>query len=96
MHDRRHGAGFQVSRRANYQIEKRTPAALVLRDLGPWDRFQTITNAAEDVVAELSAAGDLTPGCRLFYQDSEGDPTEIRLDGQRFAGFGHWDGGMPG
>ncbi len=52
---------------------------VVLRDVGPWDIFPTVTNAAEVVVAELVKRLILTQGMRLFYSDSEGDPGEILL-----------------
>ena len=74
-------------RRANYAIVSSTPEVLTLRDLGPWDRYMTITNAAEDVVEELSRAGTLKEGQRLLYYDSENDLTELKHGNGKFVEF---------
>lgn len=84
-----------MGRRANYKIERRTPVAIVIRDIGPWSLWMTVTNAAEETVAELLADGELPPGRRLFYLDSEGEPGELKVSEGRFAGFAPWDGSMP-
>jgi hypothetical protein len=69
--------------RANYQVVETTPEAVVLRDIGPWNKFMTITNAAEEVVEELADRGILKDGQRLFYYDSENELTElVHKDGQ--------------
>ena len=69
--------------RANYQVIETTPEAVVLRDIGPWNKFMTITNAAEEVVEELADRGILKDGQRLFYYDSENELTElVHKDGQ--------------
>jgi hypothetical protein len=60
---------------------------LVIQDIGPWDSFPTVTNAAETVVAELVASKHLTEGRRLLYYDSEGELDEIVVQNGRFAGF---------
>lgn len=75
---------------ANYEvvIAESTPEALVIRDLGPWDRFPTVTNAVTQVIYEMRAVGELPPGRRLYYYDSEGNKDEILLDNHgRFNGF---------
>lgn len=74
-------------RPANYVIVIESLFEVVLRDLGPWDRFKTITNAAEDVIDELRERGALAHGQRVFYYDSEGAYGEITVKDQRFAGF---------
>ncbi len=74
-------------RRANYAIVSNTPEVLTLGDLGPWDEYMTITNAAEDVVEELSRAGTLKEGQRLLYYDSENDLTELKHKDGKFMGF---------
>lgn len=62
------------------------PGHLTIRDLGPWDRFPSVTNDAENVVAELRMK--LKAGQRLFYYDSEGRLDEIVIDERgNFAGF---------
>ena len=73
-----------MSRPPNYDICKDTPEALTLRDVGPWDRYLTITNGAEDVVEALCAR----LGKRgLFYYDGDGQLDEIVHEGGRFVGF---------
>lgn len=78
--------------RANWHIVVATPDKLVLRDVGPWDRFMTVTNDAENVVRVEVATGLLRNGMRLYYYDSEGEFTEILLrettrHGPQFMGF---------
>jgi len=70
--------------KANYSIEKETDQYILIRDLGPWDKYATVTNAAEAVVKDL--AGRLA-GRRLFYYDSEGEPSEMLHKAGQFAGF---------
>ena len=71
-------------RMPNYEIVEETEEWMLLRDLGPWDQFPTITNAAEEVVERLDPA---LHGRRLYYYDSEGERTELRVENGRFAGF---------
>ena len=52
-------------------------AQVVIRDLGPWHQHYTVTNDAENVVAKLHEAGQLTDARRLLYFDSRGDLDEI-------------------
>jgi hypothetical protein len=73
--------------RANYQVLDITPEAVLLRDIGPWNKFMTVTNAAEDVVEELAESGILTPNQRLLYYDSENELTELKHKDGKFAGF---------
>ena len=75
---------------ANYVIlEQHTTALrLVIRDLGPWHTFKTVTNAAESIVADLVRMGQLHAGQRLFYYDSDGCLDELNHDGKRFIGYG--------
>jgi len=74
-------------RRANYDIVERTPQAVTLRDLGPWDKYLTITNAAEDVIEELSKKGVLKNDQRLLYFDSANELTELLHKNGKFTGF---------
>lgn len=76
--------------RARYMIENPfapTEEPLVIRDIGPWDKYMTVTNAAETVVGELVDRGALPPGRRLFYYDSEGQQDELVVKDGRFAGY---------
>jgi len=68
---------------------------LVIRDIGPWDKYPTITNGAEEVVGQLVAEGKLPEGRRLLYYDSEGRLDEIRVKDGRFAGFAPGPGRTP-
>lgn len=56
----------------------------LLVDRGPWDKHKTITNGAEEVVAELLP---ILKGRALWYIDSYGDLTEIKIKDGKFNGF---------
>jgi hypothetical protein len=66
-----------------------TNEQLILVDLGPFDRYPTITNRAQETVEFLTQRGYLWEGRRLFYVDSLGQLDEIEHDGRgefkRFA-----------
>ena len=68
----------------NYEVVRETDDCLLLRDVGPWDAFPTITNAAEELVAHLKP---LRPGQRLEYIDSYGQRDQILVRDGRFIGF---------
>lgn len=72
---------------ANYEIVRVDADSLTIRDVGPWDKFMTVTNDVEAVVADLVAGGDLREGQRLFYYDSENCLDEIAVVDGKFAGF---------
>lgn len=77
-----------MSRRANYSIFLDTPGKpLVIKDEGPWDKFLSITNDAENVVQELVQSGKLENGRRLLYLDSEGALGELCIRDGVFVGF---------
>jgi hypothetical protein len=69
----------------NYMIVKETPEYLVIRDIGPWDKYPSVTNGAEAVVSEL--APFRLNGRRLFYIDSDGRTDELLVKDCQFAGF---------
>ena len=73
--------------KANYEILEIRDGMVVIKDLGPWDRFMSVTNAAEEVVRELTEHRILLPGKRLFYYDSENHLDEIKVKDGKFAGF---------
>jgi hypothetical protein len=81
---------------ANFDIIERlsTEEFLVIRDVGPHDRYQTVTNAAEEVVETLAKDGRLPEGRRLFYFDSDNRLDQLLVVNGRFAGFclmnQHW------
>lgn len=60
---------------------------LVIKDEGPWDKFKTVTNDAENVVETLIKAGLLTEGRPLYYFDTEGQLDEILIEDKHFIGF---------
>ena len=72
---------------ANFSIIEVTQRSVVLRDLGPWDIFPTITNDAPNVVRRVR---HVLRGRRLFYWDSMGELTELCLtDNCKFREFRH-------
>lgn len=72
------------SRRANYEIIQETEAFILLRDLGPWDQYFTISNGAEIVVSEIAPR---LAGRRLEYIGSDGIRTQLLVQEGQFAGF---------
>ncbi len=78
-----------MTMKANYVVIKNLTdgSPLEIRDVGPWDKFSTVTNDAEAVVAELAKQGHLPEGRRLLYIDSLGDKDELLVKGGKFAGF---------
>lgn len=73
--------------KSNYEIVSQSKDFVVLRDIGPWDHYMTITNNADDIVADLFKTGMLTVNKRLLYYDSENNLDEILLTNKQFAGF---------
>ena len=72
----------------NFEIVANDGNRLVIRDLGPWDKFKTITNGADELVPWLHQNDKIADGKKLYYYDSSGDCDEIiHADGQfvRFA-----------
>lgn len=70
--------------KANYIIIRDDDEALVICDVGPWDRHLTVTNDAERVVLELRAN---LKGRKLSYYDSDGEFGVLRVVDGKFAGF---------
>ena len=70
--------------RSRYRVCQETADCLCIEDLGPWDQHQTVTNDAENVVADLA---DKLNGRRLEYYDSEGRRDQLLVRHGRFAGF---------
>jgi len=79
-----------MNRKANYIIvedDHQRGAALVIKDVGPWDQHPSVTNDAENVVRSLVAQGHLPEGRRLLYYDSDGRLDEILVKDGQFVGF---------
>lgn len=71
---------------ANWVIREATEDYVIIEDVGPWDKFKSVTNAAESVVEELVEYG--LDGRRLYYLDSERYIDELRVNSQnQFVGF---------
>ncbi len=58
----------------------------VIRDMGD-GRELSVTNDAENVVAQVVSLGSYTPGQRLLYYDSDGNLDELKIKDGKFAGF---------
>jgi hypothetical protein len=68
---------------AVFNVLESTDSYVLIRDVGPWDRYPTVTNDAEAVVKRLLRP---TPR-RIFYFDSDGDLGEVVVKDGQFAGF---------
>lgn len=78
----------ELMKTPNYSIENINDERILIRDLGPWNEYPTITNNAEAVVAELVVAHGEDLGEReLHYIDSEGDIDRLLVEKGSFAGF---------
>lgn len=69
---------------ANFEIASLDNDCVLIRDIGPWDQYLTVTNAVEEVVANLLP---ILCGRRLEYIDSEGKRDQILVEDGKFAGF---------
>lgn len=67
----------------------------IIKDVGPWDQYMTVTNNVENVVAELHERGFLPEGHRLFYFDSENNLDEIVVKNGKFVEFKPFRDVMP-
>lgn len=78
-----------MARRANYtwfRKERGKRGFITILDLGPWDLYFTVTNDAENVIADLAKEGVL--GDRVvLYQDTEGRWDELLHENGEFTGF---------
>lgn len=80
---------MSVGKIPNFDIVRNEEGtALILRDVGPWDEYLSITNGAEYVVERLVKEGLLPEGRRLFYHDTDGELTELVVKDGEFVGFG--------
>lgn len=71
-------------RSANWSVVEDKSDRVVLQDVGPWDKYPTITNDAEEVVRQIAPG---LRGRRLFYYDSEGRLDELVVKDGVFSGF---------
>lgn len=75
-----------TGQKASYLVTEYADERIVLKDVGPWDQYMTITNAAEEVIAEVQRQYGIG-NRRVFYYDSEGELAEMLVKEGRFAGF---------
>jgi len=72
----------------NYSIVKNeAEQPLVIQDVSDIQGGLTVTNSAEQIVAELIKNQTLAPRQRLFYYDSYHDLDEILIHNGKFSGF---------
>jgi len=72
-------------RMARYLIMSIDNDQVTLADLGPWERFPTITNSIEEVLLDLKSKALLRPS--VYYYDSENEKTEALHVSGVFKGF---------
>ena len=78
-----------MGKHAQYIIIEDGPNKIVLKDIGPWDKYLTITNDAEYIVNQLHLTNRLSFDKQLLYYDSEGELTELKHNGNGvFISFG--------
>lgn len=69
--------------RSNFVIEEQNNEKVIIRDVGPWDVYMTVTNNVENVVKFLTNTKVIDNNKKLYCYDSEGDLDEIvHVDGQ--------------
>lgn len=66
---------------ANFSIVSRTDHYVRLQDLGPWDEYLTITNAAEWVIDQLHHYHDIKDK-QVFYMDSDNKTSTLLHDNE--------------
>jgi len=57
-------------KRSNYNVIADTETYILLQDVGPWDKYKTITNDIDDVLSDLKT---ILNNRELRYIDSDGD-----------------------
>jgi hypothetical protein len=73
-----------------FVIVRNTPKMdkpIVIRDVGPWDAYPTVTNEIEAVIEKLRSRGLLPADRRLLYYDSEGMLTEAVMEAGAFVAY---------
>jgi hypothetical protein len=71
-------------RHANYRVIDANSEQVILRDVGPWTEYPTVTNDAEWVVEQVAP---MLSGRQLLYFDSMNSLSELRVRNGKFAGF---------
>ncbi len=52
--------------KSNYKIEELSDDKLIIRDIGPHDKYATVTNDVDNVVKTLYETGHLTDNMRVI------------------------------
>jgi hypothetical protein len=74
----------QKANHAVFGVVEETAEHILIRDVGPWHIYKTITNDAEGVCETLAP---MLQGRRLEYLDSEGNRDQLLVKDGKFAGF---------
>jgi len=70
--------------KANYKIITNTNIFLLLKDIGPHDKFLSITNDAENVVKKVAPVLD---DRFLYYIDTNNEISELIVKEGKFSSF---------
>lgn len=81
-----------MNRKPKYEIVEETDEYILIRDVGPWDEYLTVTNGAEYVVEELAPR---LKGRRLEYYDSGDERDQLLVKDGKFDGFAPCPGNLP-
>lgn len=76
-----------MSRSANFITIKNTDEELVIKDIGPWDTYFSVTNDIGNVVDYLVETGTLSSKQKLFYYDSDNQLSEVIVENNKFVRF---------
>ena len=76
-----------MTKRSNYKIASSDCSTVILRDVGPHDKYLTVTNDAENVVRDIHRKGLLSSSQDLYYFDTEGELTELIYENGKFSRF---------
>lgn len=71
-------------RKPRFEILEERKDYVLIRDIGPWDEYPTVTNGAEEVVADLAP---MLQGRRLEYYDSDGERDQLVVRDGKFVEF---------
>lgn len=76
-----------MNQECHYRIIQQEDDIVMLQDECEIYGGPSITNAAEQVIESLANSGDIGPGVRVLYQDTNGDIDELIHDGDKFLDF---------
>lgn len=86
-------ARARVTRPTMFEYRLITSNVIIIQDVGPWERYMSVTNDAEGVVRrireDIAQMGpvEMEKGYRIFCIDSGGSMDELLHDG-----FGNFEG----